>query len=93
MIDTFVSGMLKAGASGYLIKHCAFEGLANTIRTVAGGKPYLSSQIITTVMDDYTTSPSLGKKTIFSEIILREREILQLIAEGLKNEGLVSSQY
>jgi DNA-binding NarL/FixJ family response regulator len=48
----FVSGMLKAGASGYLLKHCAFEELAKAIRMVVSGKPYLSSQILSTVMDD-----------------------------------------
>lgn len=87
----FVSGMLKAGASGYLIKHCAFEELAKAIRMVVSGKPYLSSQILSTVMDDYTSIPN--KKSVFSELSLREREILQLIVEGLKSEEIASKLF
>ena len=41
----FVAGMLKAGASGYVLKDCLFDELANVIRTVSGGGIYLSPSI------------------------------------------------
>jgi two-component system, NarL family, response regulator NreC len=80
--NLFVSEMLKSGASGYLLKDCAFEELARAIHVVVDGKTYLSPAISGVVVDDYlhhltkTESPS-------SKILTdREREVLQLIAEG-----------
>ena len=49
----FVSEMLKSGASGYLLKDCAFEELVNSIRAVVAGKVYLSPSISGVVVDDY----------------------------------------
>ena len=51
----YVKEMLKAGVSGYLVKHCVYEELVNAMHIVAKNKPYLSSQIIGTVMDDSVT--------------------------------------
>jgi DNA-binding NarL/FixJ family response regulator len=80
--NLFVSEMLKSGASGYLLKDCAFEELASAIHVVVDGKTYLSPAVSGVVIDDYlhhlarTESPS-------SEVLTdREREVLQLIAEG-----------
>lgn len=79
----FVTEMLKSGASGYLLKDCAFEELALAIRAVVAGKTYLSPSISSVVVDDYLhRSP---KKTDFSGLDVltnREREVLQLLAEG-----------
>ncbi len=86
----FVREMLKAGVSGYLVKHCAFEELAQAIRAVMKNKPYLSSQIIGRVMDDYTGDFSSNKNSVFSRLTPREREILQLVAEGLTSEEIAS---
>ncbi|MDX2434457.1 MAG: response regulator transcription factor, partial [Desulfobacterales bacterium] len=49
----FVMGMLRAGASGYLLKDCASQELANAIAQVAGGKKYLSPEITGVVIDDF----------------------------------------
>ena len=84
----YVTRMLKAGASGYLVKHCAYEELANAIRSVANNKPYLSSQILDTVLSDYTSSVSSGEISTLSTLTSREREVLQLVAEGVKSEEI-----
>lgn len=86
----FVKEMLKAGVSGYLVKHCAYEELATAIRTVIKGKPYLSSQIIGTVMEDYAGDFKSEKKSVFSVLTSREREILQLVAEGQTSEDIAT---
>ncbi len=86
----FVKEMLKAGVSGYLVKHCAYEELATAIRIVIKDKPYLSSQIIGTVMEDYATDFKSDKSSVFSLLSSREREILQLVAEGLTSEDIGS---
>jgi DNA-binding NarL/FixJ family response regulator len=80
--NLFVSEMLKSGASGYLLKDCAFEELARAIHVVVEGKTYLSPAISGVVVDEYlhhlTKTESPGSKVLTD----REREVLQLIAEG-----------
>jgi DNA-binding NarL/FixJ family response regulator len=76
----FVMNMLKAGASGYLLKDSAFEELATAIRMVLGGKVYLSTEIANIVVKDYLQGG--GDESVFSVLTPREREVLQLMAEG-----------
>ena len=86
----FVKEMLKAGVSGYLVKHCAYEELSTAIRLVMKNKPYLSSQIIGMVMGDYAANFPSNKNSVFSILSQREREILQLVAEGMKSDKIAS---
>ncbi|MHC4720471.1 MAG: response regulator [Planctomycetota bacterium] len=78
----FVTEMLRSGASGYLLKDCAFDELALAIRAVASGKTYLSPSISGVVVEDYLHR--LTKTNVSSSEVLtdREREVLQLMAEG-----------
>ena len=71
---------LQAGAQGYLLKESAGPEVVTAVRTVHSGKRYLSQKIAETVIDDYirerhTSSP-------LESLSPRERQILQLIAEG-----------
>jgi len=88
--NLFVSEMLKSGASGYMLKDCAFEELDRAIREVVGGNTYLSPMISGTVVEDYLrklNKSDTGESGILSD---REREVLQLLAEGqsMKQIGL-----
>jgi DNA-binding NarL/FixJ family response regulator len=81
----YVMGMLKAGVSGYLLKNCAFSELLDAIETVSKGSRYLSQQITDMVMDDFVMGRPVDD---FSQTVLltkREREVLQLIAEGVSS--------
>lgn len=78
----FVTEMLRAGASGYLLKDCAFEELTTAIRTVVAGKTYLSPVIADVVVENYVRNPSTEGETAFSVLTNREREILQLLVES-----------
>jgi DNA-binding NarL/FixJ family response regulator len=80
--SSFVTEMLKSGAAGYLLKDCAFEELSRAIRTVVDEKIYLSPSISGVVVEDYVHR--LSKADFTSNDILsdREREVLQLMAEG-----------
>lgn len=78
----FVSEMLKAGASAYLLKDCAFEELITAIRTIIKGKIYLSPGIAGVVLADYISSDRKTETSAFSQLSDREREVLQLMAEG-----------
>lgn len=86
----FVSQMLKAGASGYIVKHCAFKELATAIRTVFSGKPYLCSEILSTVVDGFVSKGPPEETSVFSELSAREREVMQLVAEGWTSENISS---
>lgn len=89
----YVKGMLKAGASGYLTKGCSFEELANAIRLVAAGKKYISPEISSIVIDEYLTSPSIRGYSSSSELTMREREVLQLLAEGKKVKEIADTLF
>ena len=78
----FVLQMLKAGASGYLLKDSAFEELASAIKTVMAGQPYLSPKITDVVIKEYIVSLPKNEESVFTKITTREREVLQLLAEG-----------
>lgn len=74
----FVTGMLSAGASGYLLKDSAFEELALSIRAVMRGELYLSAGITGVVVDELV-GPRLAKEPLLST---RETEVLRLLAAG-----------
>jgi two-component system response regulator NreC len=78
----FVSEMLKSGASGYLLKDCAFEELEQAIRTVTESKAYLSPSISGIIVEDYLHRLSKAEQSTAEVLTDREREVLQLIAEG-----------
>ncbi|UCF89755.1 MAG: response regulator transcription factor [Desulfobacterales bacterium] len=78
----FVVGMIKAGVAGYLLKDCAFEELTRAIRTVVDNQIYLSPQIAGTVIEDYTQRLSAECLSDSPVLTPREREVLQLVAEG-----------
>ena len=78
----FVGEMFKAGASAYLLKHCAFEELAQAIRVVSSGQFYLSPQIAGPMIKDYVRQMSNDNTSVFAVLTVREREVLQLLAEG-----------
>jgi two-component system response regulator NreC len=78
----FVIEMLKAGASGYLLKDCALEELTTAIKTVAAGRIYLSPAITDVVVENYVRNSTEKERSAFSLLSQREREVLQLMAEG-----------
>jgi DNA-binding NarL/FixJ family response regulator len=77
-----VTEMLKAGASGYILKECLFDELIEAIKTVLNGGIYLSPRITGVVVDDYVKRLSQQYKPDAPELTEREREVLQLLTEG-----------
>ena len=80
----FVLQMLSAGASGYLLKDCAFEELSRALPYMLSDQIYLSPRVAGVVVKDYMDHILKGAPATISSVILstREREIIQLIAEG-----------
>jgi len=77
----FVSAMLEAGASGYLLKDCASDELVRAIHTVVMGRVYLSPGIGQVVANHFKAT-SDAAVSAFSVLTDKERAVLQLLAEG-----------
>jgi len=86
--NKYVREMFRAGASGYLLKDCPFEELLDAIKTVIEGKAYVSPSIGKTVIEDYISRPD--ETSAFSILSRREREVLQLMAEGKTTKQLAA---
>jgi DNA-binding NarL/FixJ family response regulator len=74
--------MLKAGASGYILKECLFDELVEAIKTVLNGGTYLSPKITGVVIDDYVKRLSTQYQPEGQVLNEREREVLQFLSEG-----------
>ncbi len=79
----FVTAALEAGASGYLLKDCALSELVRAIHAVRANQAYLSPAITQLVVQGYAARQRAGGEAPATDSLTRrEREILQLIAEG-----------
>lgn len=78
----FVADMLSAGATGFILKECLFDELVQAIKAVAAGGRYLSPRITDVVVNDYVKHLSATAYSPFEVLKAREREVLQLVAEG-----------
>lgn len=78
----FIADMLSAGAAGYILKECLFDELVQAIQAVAVGGRYLSPRIADVVVDDYVKRLSGTADSPLAALTGREREVLQLVAEG-----------
>ena len=86
----FVLGMLEAGASGYLMKDCAFDELAKAVRSVSTGQTYLSPSIADVLVKGYLDKVNEKLSVARSPLTEREREILQLLAEGRSSKEIAA---
>jgi two-component system response regulator NreC len=87
----FVADMIKAGASGYMLKDCLFNELADAIRVVHEGGAYLSPGVVSLVVGDYMNRLSGAGGLPLESLSDREREVLQLIGEG-KNTKQIAQE-
>jgi two-component system response regulator NreC len=78
----FVSEILKAGASAYVLKHAAFEDLEKAIKAVMMNRTFLSADILESVVSDYVSQLSSSEYDAYRKLSDRERQVLQLLAEG-----------
>ncbi len=89
--EEYVLRALRIGPSGYMLKDSAITELKLAIETVLNNKIYLSPSISRSVIDSYlnrTAAP--GKSTSLDKLTPRQREILQLIAEGRSTKEIAS---
>lgn len=86
----FVTQMLKAGASGYVLKSCLFDEVLRALRMVNRNERYLSSKITDVVLDDYIHYMATYNKTAEDNLTARERQMVQMLAEGKSTKQIAS---
>ncbi len=90
----YIFRSLKAGASGYLIKKTAPDELINAIHTVHRHGAYLGSSITQSVVDKIRNNSNITNQTgLYEKLTSREKEILQLIAEGHSTKEIADMLY
>lgn len=85
-----VLGMLEAGAAAYLLKDAAFTELAAAVQQVVNGHIYLSPQITDIVVEGYLHKTTGDASAEQMRLTRREREILQVLAEGMTTKEIAS---
>jgi two-component system response regulator NreC len=89
--ESYVLQSLKAGAKGYLLKDSPREDILEAVRSVANGRAFLSRKVSRLLQEDYIEQlRSKGLDDTFELLTEREREILQLLAEGRANKEVAS---
>ncbi len=87
--EEYLFQMLRAGASGYMLKEAADTELISAIRVVCSGRFYLSPSAQTMMVSDYLQRVRTGEeRDSYSALTEREREILKLVAEGYTNNQI-----
>jgi DNA-binding NarL/FixJ family response regulator len=89
----FVTEMFKAGATGYLLKDCEYDELAEAIRAVNRGKTYITPAVSEVVIESCIHPPQQEADGAFSVLTPREREVLQLMAEGHSTKQVARRLY
>jgi DNA-binding NarL/FixJ family response regulator len=85
--ESYIMRALDAGARGYLLKDTADDDMERAIRSVAIGRPFFSPPVAQALLDDYVKlMRERGIKDSYDLLTEREREVLQLLAEGKSNK-------
>ena len=85
----YVAGMLQAGARGYLLKESMADEIGRAVQAVLAGEVYLARKIAGVVVQDYVQRLA-SEEGASSPLTGREREVLQLVAEGRSTKGIAA---
>lgn len=91
--EEYVFQILNAGANGYLVKETAFQDLISAIRAVYRDEAFMSPSISKKVINRYTQRVREANDTTCDILTTREREILQLIAEGSSSKKIAEALF
>ena len=86
----FVFDALKAGASGYLLKTAELDEVVATVRSVAAGEGRLDPVLAGKVLSEFQAYQKADVAEVYQPLTPREREILQLMSEGLPNKTIAN---
>jgi DNA-binding NarL/FixJ family response regulator len=87
-----LTGAIRAGAAGYLVKDCSTEEVVETVRQAANGETALSPELAASMLAE---AQKLDRAAPASESVIskREEEVLQLVADGLSTPEVAASLY
>jgi DNA-binding NarL/FixJ family response regulator len=88
--NAFIAEALKNGATSYVLKSCTEENLVRAVREAAGGRRFLSPQVSEAAIDAYIEQTRAGPFDPHETLTAREREVLQLLAEGNTNPQIAN---
>jgi DNA-binding NarL/FixJ family response regulator len=86
----FITAMLEAGASAYVLKEAAAEEILRAISAVHAGRKYISSEIVGSVVDGFISREAVEGIRRFNILATREREVVQLLAEGMTSKEVAT---
>ena len=92
-LDEYVFEALRLGASGFLLKDTRRDQLIDAIRVVAAGEALLSPRITRTIIEEFTSRPSIdtAKAKLLETITERERDVLLSVARGASNAEIAEA--
>lgn len=92
--ESYVFKLLRAGASGYVLKRAAAQDLVQAVRAAAKGEAFLYPSVARKVVEDYLKRVEAGEeRERYDGLTEREKEILTHIAEGLSNQQIAQKLY
>ena len=92
--ESYVFQLLRAGASGYVLKRAAAQDLVQAVRAAAKGEAFLYPSVARKVVEDYLRRVESGEeRQRYDGLTTREKEILTLIAQGLSNQQIAEKLF
>jgi DNA-binding NarL/FixJ family response regulator len=91
--DELLSGALRAGAAGFVLKDSSAEELIRAVRAVAGGDSYLDPAVTARVLTTYRKAAQAALGSDIAELTSRELDVLTLIGKGLSNTEIADELY
>ena len=89
--STIVKRAIVEGAAGYLVKQSVTEELILAIKAAVRNEIYLSPLVSTQIMEEFISNQKGEILSYFEQLTRREREVLQLVAEGLSNKDIADN--
>ncbi len=90
--DDTLFAALKAGALGYVLKDASLEQIVQAIHAARSGEGFLSPGLVVRVIKEFTRVDQMarGQRKLFAQLTRREREVLELLAGGLRNKEIAA---